>query len=401
MVTSGPFGPTSFPLGAASAASRRWTSGFSRSVALTGSVAGADGLTIRAFVARAVPNRNIRNSPSLQRPHRLQELIGEGGDRLQEALRLEPASQQRGEDDDADDPRNWSRLCLPCGGRGPEKEDHGAQLTDKEQKRREDEDGTRRGRELVRDELDEEPPGKADERRRADREERAAEGGHEPDPVQEVLDLHDLRDLGQEPREREDLCERDERRRYEDAEVEAQRGGRDLAGEQRGMRVERDRREQEREGDHEDHREENERGRGLVLGEARGERERRDAHAAAKRDEREVARRGLDAPVPLDLERERADRHQESEHEHAADREGGGERDDAEGGRADGERGGKEVVRRLLGDDVEHEDEERREHDERRKAPEGPQAQLEVEQGSGAVGGGEPDEDERDRDREK
>ncbi|TMF60365.1 MAG: hypothetical protein E6I20_14315 [Chloroflexi bacterium] len=70
------------------------------------------------------------------------------------------------------------------------------------------------------------------------------------------------------------------------------------------MRVERDRREQEREGDHEDHREENERGRGLVLGEARGERERRDAHTAAKRDEREVARRGLDAPVPLDLERE-------------------------------------------------------------------------------------------------
>src|SRR5207245_10251677 len=108
--------------------------------------------------------------------------------------------------------------------------------------------------------------------------------------------------------------------------------------------------------------------RGLVVRKARGERERGDTQTPSQRDEAEVAGRGLDRSVAMNLESERPDRHEKAEHEKAEDRERRREDQHAEGSRADRKRRGEEVIGGLVEPDIENQKEKRGE-DEARCAP--------------------------------
>src|SRR5947208_14695363 len=110
------------------------------------------------------------------------------------------------------------------------------------------------------------------------------------------------------------------------------------------MGVERDRREQKRKGNDQHDDEQHEGVRGLVVRKARGERQRGDTQTSSQRDEAEVAGRGLDRAVAMDLESERPDRHEKAEHQKAEDRERSREYQHAEGSRGNRKRGGKEVI---------------------------------------------------------
>ena len=107
---------------------------------------------------------------------------------------------------------------------------------------------------------------------------------------------------------------------------------------------------------HEDHDEQDERRGRLIPSEARRQRERGHAETAAERDEAEVAVRGLRAAIAMHLERERADGDEQSEQQRGVDRDRRREDQDREHGRGDRERGGKEVVRRLVHPHREHQE---------------------------------------------
>src|SRR5919201_1476290 len=219
--------------------------------------------------------------------------------------------------------------------------------------------------------------------------------------MQEVLHLDHLHDRREQARQGEDLGERDERRRHEHAEVERERRRRDLAGEQGNVGVEGDGGEEQGERDHQHHRQEDERVRGLIVGKALRERERRDAEGSAEGDEREMACGGLDTPIALDLEGERAHRYEQSEHEQAEDGERRGNDEDTQRGRADGERGGEEVVRGLVEPDIEHEQEQRGQDHQRRELTERRDAEVEIEERAGGVRRDVEDKAHRRRDRDE